>query len=69
MDRRIDKANTASRVTKAINDAELTSASVSEATGIPMSVLDGTTPYGVSDLARAGGFLHVHPADLIGAAA
>ena len=68
MDRRVIQANTASRVQKAITAAGQTVASISKATGISLSVLNGLKPYTVADLGSVGGFLHVHPAQLIGAA-
>lgn len=62
MNRRSFASDVAENVSRAINAAGATPASVAEATDIPVSVLEerlkGVTPFQVTELADVGGFLH-----------
>lgn len=73
MDRRRTQSTTAQRVSAAIARAGVDVPSVSKATGIPLidlsDRLNGNQEFTVNELGDVGGFLRVHPADLIGAAA
>ncbi|WP_181421075.1 hypothetical protein [Curtobacterium sp. MCSS17_011] len=73
MDAQAITARTAKRVSSAITQAGVTPATVAEATDMDHADLDDSLharrPFKVLELVRVGGFLHVAPDTLIGAAA
>jgi hypothetical protein len=72
MDRRTLAAQVADTVAAAMIEREETPARLAEAIGLPLSDLDARfdhrSEFTFSELGRVGGFLRIHPADLIGAA-
>lgn len=69
MDRRTSPTIPANPIAAAIVRAGESSTSVSKATGIPLATLSNPSEMTVDDLGKVGGFLHIHPAKLLGIAA
>lgn len=73
MDAQTITARTAERVSAAITQAGATTATVAEATDMDPTELQDSLharrPFQVLELVRVGGFLHVAPESLLGAAA